>query len=243
MESLDYLLSLPDDVLIYKIFPYYSVSYFLSLCRLNQRFNNLCHNNKLWHYFTDRDFGINPIPQGFTNWRDIYMLYNDILTNPITAIPYVEDALLQQRSGAVLSPIQQMLIKKYEPYINTISYTKQNGDKVSFIIHMLEFHDPVTLKFIPATSFDQIKILQSNENAWRHLNSQEKEIFGDFLVILEQPFYANINFLPTNENTGLYYNPDNKETFKDLGLETKYFDPYFLLGLENEYILTHPEEF
>jgi hypothetical protein len=243
MESLDYLLSLPDDVLIYKIFPHYSVSYFLSLCRLNQRFNNLCHNNKLWHYYTDRDFGINPMPQGLTNWRDIYMLYNTLLNNPIVAIPYVEDALLQQRSGAVLSPIQQMLIKKYEPYIISISYTEQNDDRVSFIIHVLEFYDPVTLKFIPATSFDQIKILQSDENVWRHLNSQEREILSDFVRFIEQPFYLNLTSLPIDENTRLYYNPGGKEEFESLGLKTKYFDPSFLFEIEQEYLRNNLEDF
>jgi hypothetical protein len=56
--------SLPDEVLIYKIFPQYDVSYLLHLCQINQRFSIICQNNDLWHILTERDFGINPMPQG-----------------------------------------------------------------------------------------------------------------------------------------------------------------------------------
>lgn len=177
MESseISYLLSLPDEILIYKIFPQYDVSYLLYLCQINKRFSIICQNDDLWHILTDRDFGNIPIPQGLNSWQSVYMFYNHLFTHPIEAIPYVEEALLQKRDGVNINLFQQKLLDKYKKDIIPISYMQNNGVSVSFTIHMLGLYDPITNILIPAKSLDQIKILHSNENMWEYLNPAEKE--------------------------------------------------------------------
>jgi hypothetical protein len=176
MESpeISYLLSLPDDVLIYRIFPQYDVSYLIHLCEINTRFNIIiCQNDKLWHILTNRDFGFDVIPQGFNNWKDVYIFHNYIFTHPHDAIPYVEAILLQRRAGGNISLFEQKLLRKYIKDYSYISY--KDGSRA--IIHMIELYDPISNTFIPAKSLDQVKILRSNENMWRYLSSQEKDWF------------------------------------------------------------------
>ena len=46
--QVDYLLSLPDEVLMNNVFPRLNLPYLLYLCQLNVRFSNICQNDYLW---------------------------------------------------------------------------------------------------------------------------------------------------------------------------------------------------
>jgi hypothetical protein len=163
MES---LLSLPDDVLIYKVFPQYDVSYLLHLCQINQRFSIICQNNDLWHILVKRDIGIDIMPEGFNNWRDVYMFYNHLLNDPHDAIPYIEATLLQKREGGNLTFFQQQLLNKYK---NNIIYISYQGA----IIYILGLYNRKTDTLMPITPLDQVRILQQDENIWRNINISE----------------------------------------------------------------------
>jgi hypothetical protein len=168
---------LPDDILIYKIFPQYDVSYLLYLCQINERFSIICQNNDLWHILVKRDIGIDVMPQGFNNWRNVYMSYNHLLTHPHDAIPYVEAAVIQQRNGGILTPFQKKLLDKYKSDIIPISFLDSTGNYSKFLVHALELYNPKTNKLIPTTSIDEFKILEPDENVWRYPN------FGEGLII------------------------------------------------------------
>ena len=120
MADQNYLLSLPDEVLINEMLLRYSINDLLQLSQINKRINNICQNDRLWHYFNVRDFNIGTIHQEINNWRNSYIFYNKVLTNSITAIPYVEDALLQKRND---------LLPKYvftNTYFEDILLRKEN---------------------------------------------------------------------------------------------------------------------
>jgi hypothetical protein len=192
-EEISYLLSLPDDVLIYKIFPQYDVSYLLHLCEINKRFSIICQDNHLWEILTERDFGINPIPEGFNNWRDIYLYYKNLLHNPIEAIPYLEDALLLKRSGVTLSPLYHMLIITYRDAISYLSYGPgKQGQKIAGFEHNLVLYNPEMHTFSLPTSPEQIRILHPNENVWRNINQ------GGFNRLVDRMNWTNSTQLPSH---------------------------------------------
>lgn len=172
-SQLEYFLTLPDDVLLHEIFPELSVPYFLSLCELQKQFSNICGDNDLWHYYTKRDFGINPVPQGLNNWRDIYMFYYKLLTNPIAAIPYVEDILLRKRAGGNLSIFDQTLISKYNIAIErNSSMPIGGGPSLIGYEHKLALYNPSTNTFLQQTSLDQIRVLSPNDDAWKNISQR-----------------------------------------------------------------------
>ena len=140
--QVNYLLSLPDEVLMNDVFPQLNVPYLLYLCQINVRFSNICQNDYLWQILTERDFGITSIPPGLNSWRETYMFYHRLLTEPIFAMPYVENELLQQRQTGTINPIYQMVVDKYKAAIIPISMTDQNGNPVKFTIHLLQLYDP-----------------------------------------------------------------------------------------------------
>lgn len=164
--------SLPDETLLNDIFPRLDVSYLMYLCQTNERFANICRDENLWRVLTQRDFKVNT--KSNDTWRQTYLFYNHLLNDPISAIPYVEDALLQQRAGLVLTPFYQLLLSTYKPAIKHIS-TLLNIYPVNFTIHELNLYDSITKTIKPRTSLHQTRILRSKENIWRDIRLDEDQ--------------------------------------------------------------------
>jgi hypothetical protein len=159
---------LPDEISLNEIFSQLSVHYLLNLSETCKQFSNICSNNDLWQHYTNRDFVINPTPQGLINWRDIYIFYYRLLTNPIAAIPYVEDLLLRKRDENILTPFDEILFNKYMITIES-NFTRPIGGYE----HKLALYNPTTNTFLPQTSLDQIRILHPNTDIWRNITQRE----------------------------------------------------------------------
>jgi hypothetical protein len=164
-------MSLPDEVLINYVFPQLNLPYLLYLCQLNARFANICQNDRLWQMLTGSHYGITVIPPGLNSWRETYR-YGEVLNNPVVAIPYMEEAIKQQRSG-IVNPFGEYLINVYKPAITNISGVDNVGNITNFIIHRLALYEPSTGKFKLANSLDQIRILRPEENNWRNVTPEE----------------------------------------------------------------------
>lgn len=125
--------------------------------------------DNFWYNLVRRDFGIDVIPKGFNNWREVHLFYNNIATNPVVAMPHVEYALSQRREGFKLSSFHQKLLDNFS---STINYVHSH---IPFIAHRLELYNPITKTFYAYSSLDQIRILPYNEKIWRSIDPIELE--------------------------------------------------------------------
>jgi hypothetical protein len=146
--------------------------------------------NKLYQKLVQRDFGINDMPEGFNDWRQVHLFYNNIITNPVVAIPHVEYALSQKREGFNLTPFYRKLLGKYKESITNVR-SNINGIPVHFIAHRLELYNPITDEFYPRTSLDQIRVLRSNENYWRSITPSEVYSFDMRYICDDSTNYFN----------------------------------------------------
>lgn len=118
---------------------------------------------------TRRDFNITIIPIGINNWVDAYKFYDLIINQSQQAIAIVENQLLQKRQTGYIAPQYQCLINIYELAILDISFIDTSGNPIRLMIHRIALYDPRTGTFRQANSFDQLRILKSNENTWRNI--------------------------------------------------------------------------
>jgi hypothetical protein len=168
------LIHLPTETLLNHIFPQLNVPYLMYLCQVNEKFADICRDDNLWRSLVQRDFNFDIIPENLSTWRKTYLFCDNLLNNPITAIPYVEDALLQQRAGLNLIPFYQKLLLTYKSAIKHIS-TLMHFHPITFTVHELNLYDPITKTIKSRTSLNQVRILRKNENVWRYITPIEDQ--------------------------------------------------------------------
>lgn len=173
-------LFLPDEVLINNVFSQLSVPCLSHLCQTNVHLNNICQNDHLWHVLIERDFGINIIPSNINNWQKAYIFYNKLLTQPLFAIPYVENVLLEKHLGKDIRPFYQKLLDTYKPAITDFSFTSNAGNKFGYIINRLALYDPKSKIFQLANSLDQVRVFWPESNKWENATLK-----GAYLIDLD----------------------------------------------------------
>lgn len=184
------LLSLPDEILTDEVISRYSVHQLLNLFQVNKRFNTICRSDQLWQYFTKRDFNI--IHQELNNWRDAYIFYNTLFTDPLAAIPYVEDALLQKRNNTAINSFYQKLIDNYHPAIEHAYFRGVDGSILrNEYIHKLALYIPTTGTFLPRTSLNQIRVLEVINDFWNDI-TEAQAIRLNICEILEGKYFHSL---------------------------------------------------
>jgi hypothetical protein len=138
-----------EDILLNKVF-FRCTAYQVSrMSQTSKQFNKICRDDNLWRHFVIRDLSLGKNEQNVT-WNDLYIFVDKLFTDPIFAIPYLEEAFINASSTRGITRLESRFMSYYSR--RNVVLTTSNR-----IVHALSLYNKIG--FRPITSLNQIRIL------------------------------------------------------------------------------------